>query len=1390
MFGIFLLSVASSTAATIEYNFETPANISGETTNIVYTAPDVNTFSGVTVSDLELDEKGEAEQWGRIALTKVDNTVEAAVADRADAHDIWFDVTVDDAYSASFSTMNFDTSFRVGSIKDGASCDWTFSTVISGVTNQLTSGTVTTGKNAYNTANSGDVDLGVSNLIGGTSVRFLWSFNGTKANTWANLAMGLDDVVLTGTSESSEGKPSAYDQAITMFPNTSTNLTLTGFDPEGSNLTYAVESQPINGTLVTNGALPNLTYTATNTAPFVDSFTFTVNDGETNSSPATISITVTNQAPVATGQTLILFPDTPTEITLVGSDGDNGPSNLTYIVDVQPTNGTLSGATNVWTYTPTSSSFQGVDSFTFHVFDGFTTSTVATVELTVTNQVPVATPQSLTTVYETPIEITLAGTDGDSGPSNLTYAVATDPTHGDLVGAANVWTYTPDDGYLGVDTFTFTVNDGLATSDPVTVSINVTNEVPVADDQSLLIAANSNVVITLTGSDTDNGPSSLTYIVGTPANGDLVGASNVLTYTPNPDFAGTDSFTFTVTDGVATSAVATVSIAVSAGTFGEILYTFETSNNISGATSNIVYTAPDVNTLPHVKVSDLTLEDRDITEYSRIVNIGGSSVEAAVGGGGKTISFTIPLDEAVRLDLSEISFDTSARWTVNATLDDVFVDFYTVVGGVTNNMSSHDWKHDGDPDYQQSTNNTVQLQDMIGLTDTTVTFNWELSGDRNNTFAIIAYALDNIQLVGAVSTTGLPGSDDQDLTTFPNCSTNITLSGWDPEDMELTYAIASQPSNGTVVVNGELPNVTYTPDVDFSGVDSFTFTVNNGTTNSSPGIITITVTNQVPVATVQSVSVFPSTPLEITLAGTDADSGPSNLTYLVASQPSNGTLVTNVALPKLIYTPNDGYTGADSFTFIVNDGMTNSSTATVSITVINQIPVADGQTGLQMLPGTALEITLTASDADNGPSDLTYSVSQPSNGSVTTNGALPDVIYTPEVGFTGTDSFTFTVFDGLSNSLPATVEILVTNALPVATAQSVVTTTNTPVVITLAGTDPEGSSLTYSVGLVTNGTLEGATNVWTYTPNNGYTGADGFTFTVNDGLSNSAPATVSITVVGASTTVLAGYDFSGVHASTSAATVESPNVTATVFQGGTGIGFDTNTGVITNFGDNTSLDVDGFLFGSADQPGCFRENRTSAGNVADYAGAVSGNKYLTFTVTPDSGYALNLDSLTFKAALVTAGNSLEFYALNTSVDGFTTSNVVAQSTITTVNAASGEYESVSIDLSGSQFQNITEATEFRLYIWGANGVSSSSATSYDKVVLNGAVSVVSAEQPVISASVSSGSLTMSWEGGGTYNVLTNANLLNAAGWGVATNGTSPIAIEIGGDSELFYKLSD
>jgi hypothetical protein len=171
---------------------------------------------------------------------------------------------------------------------------------------------------------------------------------------------------------------------------------------------------------------------------------------------------------------------------------------------------------------------------------------------------PIADSQSVTTAEDTSVAITLATSDAEG--DELIYMVLSPPGRGALTGRAPYLTYTPNPNESGTDSFTFQVNDGSLNSAVATVSIAITpvNDAPVANSQ-LVAAEEAPVTITLSGSDIEG--AALTFMVlSGPTNGNLSGTAPNLTYTPNPNESGTDSFTFQVNDGSLNSAAATVSI--------------------------------------------------------------------------------------------------------------------------------------------------------------------------------------------------------------------------------------------------------------------------------------------------------------------------------------------------------------------------------------------------------------------------------------------------------------------------------------------------------------------------------------------------------------------------------------------------------------------------------------------------------------------------------------------------------------------------------------------------------------------------------------------------------------------------------------------------------------
>jgi hypothetical protein len=277
--------------------------------------------------------------------------------------------------------------------------------------------------------------------------------------------------------------------------------------------------------------------------------------------------------------------------------------------------------------------------------------------------------------------------------------------------------------------------------------------------------------------------------------------------------------------------------------------------------------------------------------------------------------------------------------------------------------------------------------------------------------------------------------------------------------------------------------------------------------------------NHAPVAYAQSVAAFQSTTLKgIQLDGDDPDK--DAISYTVVQGPKNGSLTGPVAGALRAYTPNSGFTGADSFTFKVTDSKgLDSTTVTVSIDVIpavqaNRPPAAVNQAVSTAL-NTPVKFTLQGTDPDGNK--LTYLLVGPKAAHGTVTGSAPDLVYTPDTGYVGTDVVSFKVDDNALQSPAGTVTITVAkpNTPPVATNISATTFQNKPVAITLGGTDADGDAVTVNTpSKPAHGTVTGTGANVVYTPDKWFHGTDSFTYTVSDGKATSTPATVTVVVNG------------------------------------------------------------------------------------------------------------------------------------------------------------------------------------------------------------------------------------------------------------------------------------
>ncbi|WP_289152324.1 Ig-like domain-containing protein [uncultured Salipiger sp.] len=261
----------------------------------------------------------------------------------------------------------------------------------------------------------------------------------------------------------------------------------------------------------------------------------------------------------------------------------------------------------------------------------------------------------------------------------------------------------------------------------------------------------------------------------------------------------------------------------------------------------------------------------------------------------------------------------------------------------------------------------------------------------------------------------------------------------DPDGGTLTVTSATA-TNGTVVVNGD-GTLTFTPDQDYNGPAEITYTVEDPDGNEATGHVDITVepVNDAPVANDDTESTPVDTPVTFDPTENDIDVDGDPLTVTDVSDPENGTVAIN-GDGTVTYTPDAGFTGNDTITYTVDDGNGGTDQGTIVVTVsndgqptdptggetpVNQDPVAANDLYATTLTSPAtFDPTLNDSDPDGDTLTIT-SVGEAPNGTVTLNDD-GTVTFVADEGFTGYDSFSYTVADGNGGESSAyvTVEVL------------------------------------------------------------------------------------------------------------------------------------------------------------------------------------------------------------------------------------------------------------------------------------------------------------------------------------------------------------------------------
>ncbi|HEV2148000.1 MAG TPA: Ig-like domain-containing protein [Longimicrobiaceae bacterium] len=406
-------------------------------------------------------------------------------------------------------------------------------------------------------------------------------FSGTDQFTYkANEGTSDSNVAtVTITVNDVNDAPVAVNDAYSTDEDVALNVAAPGVlandtDPEGNTLSAVLVSGPANGTLTLNA---NGSFTYTPTADFngTDQFTYKANDGTSDSNVATVTITVNAVAepPVAVNDAYSVDEDNTLNVAapgVLGNDTDPESDPLTAVLVSTTTNGTLTlNADGSFGYTP-APGFSGTDQFTYKANDGTSDSNVATVTITVNavNDAPVAVDDAYSTDEDVALNVAAPGVlanDTDEEGNTLRAVLVSGPANGTLTLNANgSFTYTPAANYFGTDQFTYKANDGSGDSNTVsvTITVNPVNDAPTAGPDAY--GAIGNVVISVAAgagvlaNDTDVEGSALSAVAGTIAstNGGTVEmrADGSFTYVSAAGFNGSDSFTYSVTDGELSSA--------------------------------------------------------------------------------------------------------------------------------------------------------------------------------------------------------------------------------------------------------------------------------------------------------------------------------------------------------------------------------------------------------------------------------------------------------------------------------------------------------------------------------------------------------------------------------------------------------------------------------------------------------------------------------------------------------------------------------------------------------------------------------------------------------------------------------------------------------------------
>jgi len=806
-------------------------------------------------------------------------------------------------------------------------------------------------------------------------------------------------------------------------------------DVEGN--TFAADSvgTPANGTAVLEGD-GTVTYTPNAGFTGEDGFTYASTDSEgARTTDGTVVVNVgmnPNSAPVAVDDESSADDGASVVISVLANDTDaNEGATLSVTAITQPADGEGTATDNgdgTVTYTAPAG-FEGTATFTYTVSDGELSDT-GSVSVVVTipagNHAPTAMDDSESGADEEAVVISVLANDTDDDGDTLTITIVTQPAAGTgavVDNADGTLTYTSPADFEGTATFSYTISDGNGGSSTAEVFVSVT-----ADDDGIETVVEDGVDGDGDGEADGDG------------NGDGI---------DDADQAEVASLTVVAdTDGASTDSYITVEIVDNPDDDGDddaILATVVSTPNPApesypdGATSPLGFLSFDVEDLAVGDTSTVKIfipEGAVVTDYLKYGPTADDPTDHwysflwdAASNTGAVITPEVrnDMDELVSKGFVTLTFIDGARgdkdMTANGTVEDPGTPVFLTNEAPVAGDDSAAIQEDDSADIDLLANDTDADEDVLTIAsigtaengtvtdngDGTVTYtpNAHYNGSDSFTYTVT----DNRgEAVEATVTVDIEAVDDLPVATDDSAETSeeaeividIFANDFHPDGIDFFVVQIADPDNGTAVYHND-GTMTYTPDDNFAGTETFTYTIADARGPGSFVVGTVTVTVEAapdaPVAVEDASETAEDTAVSIAVTANDTDADGDDVSIESVTQGAHGT-VTDNGDGSVTYTPEADFNGTDTFTYVATDGTNSAAAATVTVTVtaVNDAPVfAAGDVIATPVDPFALDADYTftydaATDVDGDALTYTWEISISSTfGSVAYSAELSDL---------------------------------------------------------------------------------------------------------------------------------------------------------------------------------------------------------------------------------------------------------------------------------------------------------------------------------------------------------------------------------------------------------------